>query len=211
MSEKLHFTERKMYPVIFIILITTFFVGILAFFYHSTKDRVDLYAQNKFQETILNLFDLPADNINDSFKEHIKVLRSHINNDSLNYYQAIHNNNTIGYAFIINGNGLWGKIQACVALSPDLNNLISFNIISQNETPGLGARITEDWFLKQFSNIPLFINNEPQRLILIDENETPENNYEIRRVTGATSSTGAVVNMILQEVQTIKNNIQVEL
>jgi Na+-transporting NADH:ubiquinone oxidoreductase subunit C len=54
------------------------------------------------------------------------------------------------YAFVRNGAGLWGTITAVVGLAPDLRTVAGIMFIDQNETPGLGARISEDWFQEQF-------------------------------------------------------------
>ena len=52
--------------------------------------------------------------------------------------------------FEFEGRGLWGPIKGLVALGPDLKTLESITIIAQEETPGLGGRISETKFLDQF-------------------------------------------------------------
>lgn len=49
------------------------------------------------------------------------------------------------------GSGLWGTITGVLALDSGLNRIIGLDIISHNETPGLGGRIDEEWFKNQFA------------------------------------------------------------
>ncbi|MDD4156131.1 MAG: FMN-binding protein [Candidatus Cloacimonetes bacterium] len=212
MTTKKSFIESRLYPIVFIIILTTVFTGMLAFFYHSTKDKVTQYNELKFQETILHSLNINNlnNNINELFKKHIKILTYKDANDSLLYYQGIIDKKIIGYAFVIKGSGLWGSIEAVIAFDAKLKTILNLQITNQNETPGLGARITEDWFLKQFNNLVMFKDMQIQRISLIDENEQPKSPYEINRITGATSSTKAVVDMILKESQNIKEKVKVK-
>jgi len=50
------------------------------------------------------------------------------------------------YGFFLNGKGLWGSIEAFVAVSSDLKKMVGIDFTKQVETPGLGARITEQEF-----------------------------------------------------------------
>jgi Na+-translocating ferredoxin:NAD+ oxidoreductase subunit G len=51
-------------------------------------------------------------------------------------------------ALLVSGSGYQSSIIGLVGLKDD--TISTFKIVSQNETPGLGTRITEDAFLKQF-------------------------------------------------------------
>ncbi|HOX92477.1 MAG TPA: FMN-binding protein [Spirochaetales bacterium] len=48
------------------------------------------------------------------------------------------------------GAGLWGTITIILAATPDAGRIRGIQLIAQNETPGLGGRIGEAWFLSQF-------------------------------------------------------------
>ncbi len=54
------------------------------------------------------------------------------------------------YVIPIEGYGLWDIIKGYVALEPNLNTIKGISFYEHKETPGLGARITEDWFKEQF-------------------------------------------------------------
>jgi Na+-transporting NADH:ubiquinone oxidoreductase subunit C len=54
------------------------------------------------------------------------------------------------YVIPIVGYGLWDIIKGYIALEPDLNTVKGISFYEHKETPGLGARITEDWFKKNY-------------------------------------------------------------
>ncbi|MCK4537343.1 MAG: FMN-binding protein [Candidatus Krumholzibacteria bacterium] len=51
------------------------------------------------------------------------------------------------------GAGLWSQIELLLAFSPDFEKMYGLRVISQAETPGLGARITEMEFLERFRGV----------------------------------------------------------
>jgi Na(+)-translocating NADH:ubiquinone oxidoreductase C subunit len=189
-KEKTPFKETRIYPVVFMILITAFFVGILAFFYHSTKEKVKMHEDMTF---------------NDDFNKYIKEIKT----DNLTYFEAKKDTTLLGYAFFIQGKGLWGSVFSIVSLSPDLEKIIKLTITSQSETPGLGARITEAWFTDQFSDKIITVKGSPVKFNLVSENKAELNNDEIKQITGATLSTKAVTDMVYNEINRIKKIIKV--
>jgi Na+-translocating ferredoxin:NAD+ oxidoreductase subunit G len=72
------------------------------------------------------------------------------------YFECSHDNKLIGYAVFIKGSGYAGDIQMLLGIDKD-GTILGLEILSQAETPGLGARCTETkqgqdgpWFLQQF-------------------------------------------------------------
>lgn len=196
---KKSFSDTRAYPIIFMIIITILFIGILATFYQLTLDRVQNYQQTQMQNKILNLFDLPLDNVKRDFQKYITKLEL----DEIIYYKAQKDSLLLGYCFPISGNGLWGKIDAFIALSQDLKILKKLEIVDQNETPGLGGRITENWFKIQFNDKIIINDNLVRKFQLISEGNVAKN-QEIQQITGATASSKAVVDMIYNSVKEIK-------
>ncbi len=194
--EKTPFKETKAYSVVFMMLITIFFVGILAFFYHSTQPRVKEYQKIKNETIILSLFDFPLNNVHADYAKYIKEKNQVLNGKSVVYYEAVKDTTLVGYAFPISGKGLWGNLEGVVSLSPDLKTIINFTITGQSETPGLGGRITEPGFIGQFKNRNRYNGLELIKLKLTQEdNKTPAPN-EIRQLTGATLTTNYVLNLL---------------
>jgi Na+-transporting NADH:ubiquinone oxidoreductase subunit C len=66
--------------------------------------------------------------------------------------------------------------------------LSGVSIVSQNETPGLGARIEEPWFTSQFAG-----KTGPFRFV---EEGTSNSDDEIDSITGATRTSQSFKNII---------------
>lgn len=83
------------------------------------------------------------------------------------------------------GRGLWGAIDAVVAVDPAAGVFGQLRILGHNETPGLGARIEEAWFQRQ-------IAGKTGPFVLKPEGTRSEAPTEIDAITGATLSSAAV-------------------
>ena len=204
-AQKKLFSETKFYPIFFMIVITIICVGILATFYHLTHKRVKDYQLAQIRKQVLETFDLPTETVSEDYQKYITMQTR----DTLTFYEAKRDNNMIGYCFPVQGSGLWGTIRALIALDRDLSRIIGFTVVEQNETPGLGARIKESWFLDQFKNKQILSNKEVIKLTLIPEDEKADKT-EIQQITGATASSRAVVNILynnlVEIIQKFKNS-----
>jgi len=96
---------------------------------------------------------------------------------------------TVALAFKCRGRGLWGTITAVVGMAPDGRTFRELRILEQNETPGLGARIGEPWFMRQTAG-------KRGPLKLVPEGTRSAQPNEIDAVTGATISSAAVRDML---------------
>lgn len=195
MAEAKSLRERRFYPVLFMIIITVIFVGLLATFYQLTRERVETHRQMVFKTTILQLFELPTVDLQSTYDAYIqeKML------DGRLYYAAMDGDSLIGYCLPISGSGLWSTIHAMVAVSPQLDRIRKIEILEQNETPGLGGRITEEWFTGQFAGKMLVQSGTAVLFELIAEDE-PAGPMQINQITGATASSKAVVDMLYKEM-----------
>jgi len=198
-TEKKNFQDSRLYPIVFMIIVALVFGLLLSFFYHFTKERVEQHSVLRFQQAVLSLFDLPADDIEKSFQDHI----TNEENNGLQYYSAMDaENNLIGYCFTVSGSGLWGKITALIALNSEYTELIGIHILDQNETPGLGGRISESGFQSQFTGKTIITDGNVVHFQLIAESDTAADT-EINQITGATSSSKAVVDILHNNLITI--------
>jgi len=189
-----NFSDRRFYPVFFMIIISIFFIGLLATFYYFTYEKIENYRITNKKRDILDLFSIPISDLNSDFDDYIKEKRV---NDQV-YYIATRDSVILGYCYEINGEGLWGTIKALLVFDPEFKSLQGLEILEQNETPGLGGRITEKWFKDQFKDRDLVKNNKIISLQLVPEGEDNTGN-KINQITGATSSSRAVVRLIDKE------------
>ena len=93
-------------------------------------------------------------------------------------------------AFQIDGKGLWGNIEGVLALQSDRKTIKGLTIIHQEETPGLGGRISEESFLNSFKGKEF----SPTLVITKPNSANAEN--EIDGITGATLTCNAFQKMI---------------
>lgn len=113
----------------------------------------------------------------------------------------------IGYAFQTQGSGYGGAIEMLVALEDTTlteNDTVvrGISIISQAETPGLGAKIEQESFLNQFESINA------------KEVQLADNGGQIDAISGATISSSAVVDEVhrsaLEKAEQIRVSQEVE-
>lgn len=100
------------------------------------------------------------------------------------------NKNPLGFALPYEGNGFQGKIRLMVGLNNELNEISGLQVLEQVETPGLGTKVTEEPFLKQF----LKLSAEPQ--VNWVKGAPPSNRNEIQTITGATITSKAIVTIL---------------
>jgi Na+-transporting NADH:ubiquinone oxidoreductase subunit C len=214
MSEaKKSFLDSPFYPIVFMLVITVVFVGILAVLYRSTEKGIEAYKQQSYQLQILSLFAdtlstvtkqkpaafLDRITIKPNFEKFVQTKKLPLKENNVigKEYYAISDGKgkLIGNCFDITGSGLWGTMRGLLALTPDFKTIINFAIYDQMETPGLGARVEEDWFKQQFGGKPFSTGDKIISFALIPEAATA-GNAEVRQITGATITSSSVLKMI---------------
>ncbi len=97
----------------------------------------------------------------------------------------------LGYAVAVDTPGYGGTIRLLVGVGPDLTTIMGLAVVENIETPGLGARIEEEWFRRQFEGL------DARREITYVKNRAPAPGTNgIEAISGATISTRAVVSGI---------------
>lgn len=107
-------------------------------------------------------------------------------------------NNLIGAAIPVSTAGYGGKIKLLVGI--DLSgDVVNFQILEQNETPGLGAKITGPDFMRQFKG-------KSKKELVLNRDNPKEGRIEA--ITAATISSRAVVKGIREAVVFFENNLK---
>lgn len=97
-----------------------------------------------------------------------------------------------GYIFTVKQYGYSSIIETMVGMDKD-GRILGIKILSHNETPGLGAKISEKGFFGQF-------RNKPFKDLVVVKTKTKD---KIEAVTGATISSSAVTDSIRKEAERI--------
>ncbi|MCK5155420.1 MAG: FMN-binding protein [Spirochaetales bacterium] len=92
-------------------------------------------------------------------------------------------------AIITAGSGLWSEIDIFLVVDIGAMEIQELRVLSHGETPGLGGRIEEDWFLDQF--IDLDISDGVK--IVMERTNVPG---EVDAISGATRTSNAVMIML---------------
>lgn len=206
---------KIIWPVAFILILSVVFVGLLAVLFRLNEPRIEDNKRQTYERSILALC---ADSLAkaagktaadieqgypDSFKEYISPLPEAA--FSRPAFEARIADRLIAYVFDIPGKGLWGTMRALVATTPDKSTIIGINIYDQVETPGLGARIEENWFTGQFRQKTVIQDGKPVQFTLIPEGQEAADPTQVRQVTGATITSSAVIKMLQEELGAISS------
>lgn len=118
--------------------------GLLAGVYVLTKDPIEAAAEAKTNNAIRQV--LPEF---DGVPEQ-KTIET--DGGTISYYVASNAGEVIGYAVTASASGFSGPVSLMVGITAD-GIVYSTSVLSQSETPGLGAKCTEPAFADQFKNL----------------------------------------------------------
>lgn len=211
------FREGSVYPVVFMVLVSIVFVGVLAAAYRLSEATINANEERSYHLQVFSVFRdefVDADTFNDivapenikaSYEKYFKELPLDLPDRKA--YEFVVDGIKKGYYFDIAGNGLWGSMRAIIAISPDMSTIMGFSVYKQMETPGLGARIEEEAFKSQFKGKPLMVEGKLREFTLIPEDQAPDTDIQIKQITGATITTKSVINMIYSEMNLIVTSL----
>lgn len=189
------------YPIIFMALLTAIFTLILSYLNYSTADKIALLNGADLQKKILYVFDIELSS--DEAEDVKRVFDEKIESDEIDdeiIYTFKEDGEVKGYAFPATGPGLWGTINAYVGITTDYSELLGLEFITQDETPGLGGRITEDWYKEQFRGINLTdtVDNSYVKY-------RPASGGNVDAIAGATLTSQSVSNLVNKDLYNFIN------
>jgi len=157
---------KRFYPVILVTLIVLASAALLSVTDACTSDKIAEQEGGKVKGMLKEMFP--------------NMTKSTLEND---VHTVFDDGTPIGYGFVATGTGYHGEISILVALD-DEAKVKSIVILAQDETPGVGSKITEAAFTSQFEGV------------MIDDVRLTQDNGKIDGVTGATISSAAVVDAV---------------
>jgi electron transport complex protein RnfG len=146
-----------------VVLVAT---GLLSFTYSITAEEIERQQYAQFEGYLQEMFPGMQDV---DIEDEVYVIKE--------------DGQTLGYAFVAEGEGYSGQIRIMVGLE-DPDTVKGIIIMSQTETPGIGSRILEDSFLSQFAGIDI------GKIALRGDGG------EVDTITGATISSTTVIEAI---------------
>jgi Na+-transporting NADH:ubiquinone oxidoreductase subunit C len=136
------------YVVLFTFIVCAVFVLGLAVANEVTKSQVEANKRFAAQSAVLDTLGIAyadRDEAETLYKQRVQPVEGAVPRayratiDGTDYVVVEHS-----------GAGLWGTITIVLAADPAGSRIKGVRVISQLETPGLGGRIEEPWFLGQF-------------------------------------------------------------
>ncbi|MGE0074963.1 MAG: FMN-binding protein [Sphaerochaetaceae bacterium] len=191
------FYAKRIQPLVFMALVTIACILVTAALHLSTLERVQINEQFFLWRSVLDAAAISHDGQPNS----VATLFQDMVETYENQYVVETEDGTTRYVVERTGPGLWGPITIMIGFKDDLKTLAGISIVSQSETPGLGARIEERWFTSQFAG-----KQGPFRMVEEGTADAPE---EIDAITGATITSESVKN-IMNRVTAESGNISRE-
>jgi Na+-transporting NADH:ubiquinone oxidoreductase subunit C len=188
--------KKQLRSVVYMFLISLFFASLVSAVMYLNETKIASNQALKLQRIILKVLDIAAekntsdDQISRLFTERINDIRV---GERILYVGYGEDGRTIlGYAFPVGGPGFWGPIQGMVGVDPDATKVLGIAFYKHTETPGLGGRITEDWFSDQFNGLRLFPIEGDQKIFYLKPPGTTGAPNELDAITGATNTSSAI-------------------
>ncbi len=153
--------------------------ALLAGVYTLTKFRIEAQAQTEIETSLKQVLPL-ASRFEPVTEDSGEVL----------YYKGLDNKDRLaGIVFSAQGKGYSSAIETMVGMLPT-GEIVAIKVISQNETPGLGTRVSEKAFTGQFAK------------------KSIEGLSEVSAISGATISSKAVINSVKLKAKEIKKYLK---
>ncbi|MFW6006439.1 MAG: RnfABCDGE type electron transport complex subunit G [Halanaerobiales bacterium] len=174
-----------------ILIITLTIIGIisavsLAFVYEWTKPHIKEHEMKARESAVFEV--LPG-------AQEYKVEEK----EGTTFYEGFNENgNRIGVAVIEKGSGFQGEIRMMVGTDPDTEKINGIKILEHQETPGLGARITEDEYKNNYVDKPFGKYSVVK--------QSTDNPSEVEAISGATISSEKVAEITEKAINKIKTN-----
>ncbi|PKL13861.1 MAG: FMN-binding protein [Spirochaetae bacterium HGW-Spirochaetae-8] len=188
------FYARRVYPLVFMFIVTTVCILVTSGIFLATEDRVRENELLFLRKAVLSAAGVSVDA--DAAKTASLYLDSVTENKG--FYTVKTGSDPERYVIPFAGAGLWGKISLMVGFEADLSTLSGVAIVSQNETPGLGARIEEPWFTAQFAG-----KQGPFRIVEEGTATAPDQMDAITGATRTSESIQSIMNRATSESRTI--------
>lgn len=192
--------KGRLFSVAYMFALTLFFTSAVSAVKHVNGERIARNESLKLQLVILDALGMPrpetAAEVQRLFGERVRTVEMEGRQVYAGYGED--GGTVVGYAFEAGGPGFWGPIRAVAAVDGGGRRLLGVNFYRHSETPGLGARITEEAFRRQFRDLEL--NRSGGHFFRLLPAGTGDGPGELDAVTGATETSRAVERFLNREI-----------
>lgn len=192
--------QSLVYTVIFTFIVSFIFVTLLALANDGTRERVILNQELNRQRAVLNAMGISYTDSADVQAKFENV--EQIDRDGMTMYRTEIDGETV-YAKRFTGSGLWGAITGFIAVDGEVSRTVGLEILSHNETPGLGGRIDEPWFKEQLRGERIV--NGTIDVASAGDGDSDHDNGEIDAITGASRTSDSMRTILSTEISTLQS------
>lgn len=191
------------YTVLFTFVVCFVFVFVLSLTNLATADIVRENDLVKQQGAILRAMGVAIESDDQILSEFQQIEQEQ--RGEFTIYSGMVNGSEI-HAKEFQGPGLWGTITGAIGINLADKTVSGLEIISHNETPGLGARIDQEWFKSQLVGEQI-IDNQIRMTSRDGTGDTDSENGEIDGVSGATRTSESITKIINDEIQLLLSTL----
>jgi Na+-transporting NADH:ubiquinone oxidoreductase subunit C len=194
----------------FMILICTVFGTGISSVHYATLDMLRKNEKLHKNRSICRVFNLSVAGASaDTFQ---KAIDDNIGYEQIAYqgrtWDVYKQKDTGNIGFVFSGTGFWDRITGIMVLSPDLSKVMNIQFLDQKETPGLGARIEEGWFVDQFKGVPIAWDQPVDKRIIVGPAPNPNAKNRVDAITGATQTSLALMRFLNSELELFRKIIK---
>lgn len=175
-------------PTVVLVAVCVITTALLGFTNEVTKEPIAQAEEQSRRESMMSVSP-------DGVQSYEKV---EIGDDSAECYAALdEQGKVLSYAISTSSKGYGGAIKVMTGISAQDGSVIAVSVYdNSDETPGLGAKTSEDKFTGQFSGVL-----EGGGFAVAKDADKYPDNKSVDAVTGATISSRAVVSAVNQAVE----------
>lgn len=180
--------REKILIVVVLFAVSTASALMLAAVNAASKDVIIQNRERAFKEALISVLEIRDDSKTIESLYEAKIKERKVKTGKI--YLSMEGESAKGAAFKLTGPGFWGPISVMVGVTLPDYKISGFEILEQGETPGLGARIEEAEFRKQFLAKKL-----DEVIIIKVKGEKPGSN-DVSAITGATITSKSLEKII---------------
>lgn len=190
--------KDKIYVLAFTLVITAVFTGVVSLMNAAVKDKIELNKKVAKQSVILGLLGKNLENASDSEIE--QIYKSEVvENKEPEIYSLKNPSGSDIKIIMVSGQGFWGPIFGYMAIDIQKKVIAGVEFTNHNETPGLGGRISEDWFKQQFIGLSVDhkeSNGKRIKMVAKVADSGDGIKREFDAITGATETSKSIQNLV---------------
>ena len=197
--------QGNLYTIIFTFIVCFVFVFLLSLTNVATREQVELNEILDRQRAILSAMDIEFsddDEVQQLFQQEVE----RVDSEDSEIYSILVDGERV-YAKLFAGPGLWGTISGVLAVDERVERTVGIEFISQNETPGLGGRITESWFKEQLRGERII--DGTISLTGPGTGDSDPTNGAIDGITGATRTSDAMRQILAVELEALREALNI--